>query len=159
MLPPLPAAGSLTRRTILVYFELAGTCVPRRRHGTDAVKDDGEKIAALRKRAKEARRKYERCAALVQVASQEHRERLTPYYLDLKSRTDEAEASLAAAEQQKAQNEPYPLKGETSAPSVARLSPLGSIRHAGADHPQLAGPSRQAAAAADARLRTSEDIH
>ncbi len=61
------------------------------------MQDDAGKIAALRKRANYARRKHEECLAVMQVASQQHRERLALRSLDLKNKNDEADAVLAAA--------------------------------------------------------------
>ena len=61
------------------------------------MQDDEEKIVALRKRANYARRKHEECLTIMQVASQQHRERLAPRSLDLKKKSDEADAALAAA--------------------------------------------------------------
>ena len=58
---------------------------------------DEEKIAVLRRRANYARRKHEECLTVMQVASQQHRERLAAHSLDLKKKSDEADAALAAA--------------------------------------------------------------
>lgn len=60
-------------------------------------KNDEQKIAALRKRANYARRKHEKCLTVMQVASQQHRERLAARSFDLKKNSDEADAALAAA--------------------------------------------------------------
>ena len=61
------------------------------------MQDDAEKIAALRRRANYARRKLEECLTVMQVASQQHRERLEARSHDLKKKSDEADAAVAAA--------------------------------------------------------------